>query len=72
MTRTHKVHWTTTDTYSQSPLVLDEATGLAWLHDRDGQIITPSPDLTIQTGPVAIHKPIYKGAIKAGYSVKAY
>jgi hypothetical protein len=67
-----KVQWTTRDRYSQSPLILDEATGLAWLCDRDGNVITPSPELTIQTGPVAIRKSIYQAAIKAGYKVKAY
>ncbi len=69
---TQKVHWTTKDRYSQSPLVLDEATGLAWLHDWHGNIILPSSELTIHTGPRAIRKPIYKAAIKAGYDVEAY
>ncbi len=67
-----KVHWSRNDKYTQSLLALDEATGLAWLHDRDGQIIPPSPDLTIQTGPVAIRKLIYQAAKRAGYNVKAY
>jgi hypothetical protein len=67
-----KVHWTIKGRYSQSQLVLEEATGLAWLRDRDGKVITPSPELIIQTGPEAIRKRIYQAAIKAGYIVNAY
>ena len=67
-----KVHWTTETQYSQSPLVYERSSGLAWLRDRDGRVIRPSSDLTIHTGPVAIRKPIYRAAIRAGYSVKAF
>lgn len=65
-----KVHWTTKEKYSQSFLVRDDATGLAWLHDRDEHIIKPSSELTIHAGPRAIRKPIYKGAIRTGNNVK--
>jgi hypothetical protein len=69
---TQKVHWTTKDKYSQSPLVLDEATGLAWLYDLAGNIIPPSLELKIHAGPIAIRKRIYQAAIDAGYNVEAY
>ncbi len=69
---TQKVHYTMPDKYSQAPLTLDEATGLAWLYDRHGNIVPPSPELTIRTGPVAIRKRIYQAAIRAGYNVEAF
>lgn len=65
-----KVHWTANTKYSQSPLVLDHETGLAWLYAPGGRVIKPSKDLTIHSGYVAIRKPIYQAAIRAGYRVK--
>lgn len=66
-----KVHWTTRDKYSQSMLMLDDVTGLAWLHGHGGHIIKPSSELTIHSGPRAIRKPIYQAAIRTGYNVQS-
>ena len=67
--RKQKVHYTTKDRCSQTSLVPDPSTGLAWLRDKYGKLIHPSADLTTWSGPVAIQR-VYQAAIKAGYKVK--